>query len=424
LLSIVLAAGDHTPLLRFLYDAHLVRAIRYPEKFILMGVFVLIVWASTVLHRIIDGDRKLRSTALVVASICAAVAVLGALVMPNNAALESRSFFTLNAGRAVAALILVIAVRKRIPAAWPAIVLILVLADLCWTSHTLVPRMPREYFDAPPLLAQLGTPSGRVYPQDYWDLYDRDPVSETWFSVPLTRTHWWMFRNGLWPNMPARFGWELALEEDVDQTALKHTRDMRDALLAERRAHIAGAEEPFLRMSNVEWRMKFRASMPEHTIDMNPVEIEKSNYPRYYFVRFFQRAVTAIDIRSRLRSMRDFDFADVGAFTPAAGEVTSIAERASETDLTTRSDGQSLLILSVTRHKYWQATIDGRPAPLVPANIAYQALVVPAGTHNIALHYRNPLIAIGAAVTLLTILGLVAIVLMPRTLFDFADQPA
>ena len=49
---------------------------------------------------------------------------------------------------------------------------------------------------------------------------------------------------------------------------------------------------------------------------------------------------------------------------------------------------------------------------------------VPAGTHQIELHYRNPLIAIGAAVTLLTLLGIVAIVLMPATLFDFADQAA
>ena len=425
LLSIVLAAGDHTPLLRVLYDAHLVRAIRYPEKFILMGVFVLIVWAAMVLHRIIDGDRKLRSTALLVASICAAVAVLLAVVMPNNRDLETRSFFALNSVRAVAALVLIAAVRKRVPAAWPAIVLTLVLGDLCWTTRTLVPRMPRAYFDAPPLLAQLGSPAvSRVYSQDYWELYERDAVAETWFSVPLTRLHWWMFRNALWPNMPARWGWELALEEDVDQTALKHTRDLREALLAERRTRIAGAEEPFLRMSNVGWRMKFRASVPEHTIEMNPVEIGKSNYPRYYFARFFQRAVTAIDIRSRLRDVRDFDFADVVPFSPAAGEVTNIAERANETRLTTRSAGQGLLILSVTRHKYWQATIDGRAAALIPANIAYQALVVPAGTHQIEMHYRNPLIAFGAGVTLLTLLGIVAIVLMPATLFDFADQAA
>jgi hypothetical protein len=423
--SILLAAGDHTPLLRLLYDAHLVRAIRYPEKFIVLGVFVWIVWAAMILNRIIAGDRKLRSTALLVASLCAAIAVLLALVMPENRDLGTRSFFALNAGRAIAALILVTAVRKRVPAPWPAIVVALLLADLCWTARALVPRMPGTYFDAPPLLAQLGSPAvSRVYPQDYWDLYERDAVAESWFNVPLTPLHWWMFRNALWPNTPARWGWELALEEDVDETTLKHTRDLRDALLAERRTRIAGAEEPFLRMSNVGWRMKFRASVPEHTIDTNPVELEKANYPRYYFARSFQRAVTAIDIRSRLRAVRDFDFADVGPFIPAAGEVTDVVEHANETRLTTWTTGQSLLMVSVTRHKYWQATIDGRSAPLIPANIAYQALVVPQGIHQIELHYRNPLIAIGAAVTLLTLLGIVAIVLMPATLFDFAHQAA
>ena len=425
LLSFVLAVGDHSPLLRILNDAHLVRGIRYPEKFIVLGVFIWIAWAAFILNRILEGDRKLRSTALIIASLCAVVAVLIAVVIPENRELETRSFFALNAGRAIAVLILVAVVRKRIPALWPALAVAFLVADLSWSTRSLVPRMPPAYFDAPPLLAQLGPPNlSRVYPQAYWELYEMDPVANTWFTVPLTPVQWWMFRNALWPNTPARWGWPLALEEDIDSTALKHSRDLREALLAERRTRIAGVEEALLRMSNVGWRMKFRAPAPEHMIDTNPVELEKSNYPRYYFARSFQRAVTAIDIRSRLRAARDLDFADVGPFLPGTGEVSNVAERANETRLTTRGTGQGLLILSVTRHKYWQATIDGRRAPLIPANIAYQALVVPGGTHQIELHYRNPLIAIGAAITLLTLLGIVVIVLMPARLFDFADRPA
>jgi uncharacterized membrane protein YfhO len=63
------------------------------------------------------------------------------------------------------------------------------------------------------------------------------------------------------------------------------------------------------------------------------------------------------------------------------------------------------LVASVTGHRCWSATIDGQPAPLIATNLAYQGLVVPAGTHTIAMRYRNPLIPIGAAISLLTLIA-------------------
>ena len=57
------------------------------------------------------------------------------------------------------------------------------------------------------------------------------------------------------------------------------------------------------------------------------------------------------------------------------------------------------LVITVTAHKYWRAKIDGREAPLLPANVAYQALDVLAGTHTIELRYRNPLILVGACIS-------------------------
>ncbi|HEX3109630.1 MAG TPA: hypothetical protein VHU41_11100, partial [Thermoanaerobaculia bacterium] len=61
-----------------------------------------------------------------------------------------------------------------------------------------------------------------------------------------------------------------------------------------------------------------------------------------------------------------------------------------------------------TGHKYWSATIDSQKVPIVPTNVAFQGVVVPAGTHTIELRYRNPLIGISGAVTLLTLFGLTA----------------
>jgi uncharacterized membrane protein YfhO len=63
----------------------------------------------------------------------------------------------------------------------------------------------------------------------------------------------------------------------------------------------------------------------------------------------------------------------------------------------------ALLVLAVTPHKYWRATIDGRPAELLRANIGYQAVVVPPGGRTVSLRYRNPLIRPMAVVSLLSL---------------------
>ena len=44
----------------------------------------------------------------------------------------------------------------------------------------------------------------------------------------------------------------------------------------------------------------------------------------------------------------------------------------------------------------WQATVDGRPAALPPADFVDQGVAVPAGRHVVRLVYRDPTIGIGA----------------------------
>jgi uncharacterized membrane protein YfhO len=68
--------------------------------------------------------------------------------------------------------------------------------------------------------------------------------------------------------------------------------------------------------------------------------------------------------------------------------------------------GRAFLVMSVTPHKYWRITIDGKPAQSMVTNIGYQGVVVPAGRHVVEMRYRNPLIAIGAAISAATLLAL------------------
>jgi uncharacterized membrane protein YfhO len=84
-------------------------------------------------------------------------------------------------------------------------------------------------------------------------------------------------------------------------------------------------------------------------------------------------------------------------------------QRGSEIDLDVESAGNAALIMSITRHKYWRATIDGNAVPPYAANVAFQGLTIPAGRHHIALRYRNPLIVICGVISLLTAAALIAL---------------
>ena len=64
----------------------------------------------------------------------------------------------------------------------------------------------------------------------------------------------------------------------------------------------------------------------------------------------------------------------------------------------------SLVVLSQTFYHLWHAEVDGQPVPLLRANVAFQALQVPAGTHHVKLIYRDRNFAIGAVISLLSIL--------------------
>ena len=69
-----------------------------------------------------------------------------------------------------------------------------------------------------------------------------------------------------------------------------------------------------------------------------------------------------------------------------------------------RTQGAGLLVASVTPHRYWQVTIDGKSAQLVTVNIGLSGVVVPAGSHTVRFDYFNPLFAICGAVSVICLL--------------------
>ncbi|HVT02083.1 MAG TPA: hypothetical protein VHL58_01765, partial [Thermoanaerobaculia bacterium] len=78
--SLLLAAGRNTPVYRLLFHLPFFSATRYPEKYLIAGVFVLIVFASTVLDRLVTGDAAMARTLRIVTLALAAISALALMV--------------------------------------------------------------------------------------------------------------------------------------------------------------------------------------------------------------------------------------------------------------------------------------------------------------------------------------------------------
>ena len=71
-------------------------------------------------------------------------------------------------------------------------------------------------------------------------------------------------------------------------------------------------------------------------------------------------------------------------------------------------DTPKLLHLSIPYSTGWEATVNGEKRELLRANSLYMALPLEAGAYQIKLTYTTPGLKVGAAVTITTVLVLVA----------------
>ena len=73
--------------------------------------------------------------------------------------------------------------------------------------------------------------------------------------------------------------------------------------------------------------------------------------------------------------------------------------------LEVESQEASLLVVAQSFYPAWRASVDGRPAPLLRANHAFQAVPIPAGRHHVLLRYADRPWVAGAVISALTLLG-------------------
>ena len=112
----------------------------------------------------------------------------------------------------------------------------------------------------------------------------------------------------------------------------------------------------------------------------------------------------------------DFDGSKIVFLPPEAKMLVSVTNETSARVTNVRfgnqyvdadivADEPSLVVVSQTYYHDWRAFVDGHRTPLLRANHAFQAIQVPAGTHQIRLSYQDRTFKTGAAVSIAAWLG-------------------
>ncbi|HWS72564.1 MAG TPA: hypothetical protein VN605_10640, partial [Thermoanaerobaculia bacterium] len=343
LASYLLAAGRHTPLLDLLFATRVLRVIRYPEKFILFGLFALLVFAAFVLDGLLARDERLWRFVGGTAIGAALLAGLAAIVMTRtpgtiwhlqgDALIElarQRSWIAFAMTIALLALLFMLRDRRTDPATAMLLLLVFVFIDLGWRSWEIAPRIDGSYYKPPPLTAAITSRANefRLFHEAQW--FRGTPIADRYLNGGTLR--YWVFRNGLFPLTPASWGLRSAIDPDFDGSALRASGDFVDALWRIRNSGRRDWAEVLLPMANVAWRVGFRPFDDAMRVsrgrprEISPVAIlPVDSPPRFYFAdelafaqneREFVEAIVSRDVSRRVA------FASIPPFAPAPCRVS------------------------------------------------------------------------------------------------------
>ena len=110
------------------------------------------------------------------------------------------------------------------------------------------------------------------------------------------------------------------------------------------------------------------------------------------------------------RAMALLEDSDGRELAPAGsgGDVEVVRYEPNAIELRTRADAAAFLVLGEVFYPGWQAQVDGVTVPILRTDYALRGIELGPGTHRVDVVFRPASVRIGAAISALTLLGLIA----------------
>jgi hypothetical protein len=449
--GIALALGRHLP---FLEVAQVVlpplRALRFPAKAMLLTAFAWSVLVALGFDRWMRqdapedrGQRFARIAVSVIAAIAAGAAVLarfgagqwGALLVAAEytrrpfAAVLAPAAAELSVAAALGlALVLVVTVRGLRVEQRAAIAIAIVATDLLVAHRHVIPTGPRELYTERPLALPYAAPPDRmrVYSYDYFE----DGVSERHLGHSGYRTKYrfledwptpWTgaaaLRTALYPSVLGYWGLEGAYTRDALGLFPGHlavitwflgVREGTPTFVRLLRMG-AAARVVALHFDGLDG-LKPLARVPGLFLEPTYVFEVPDPLGRTYAVGGARVADTVAALRliddPAFDPRREVILAGGAPVPPPpdfSGTSRIVHWKPDRVTIDVDLARAGFVVLVDTFDPSWRATIDGMPAEILRANVAFRAVHAPAGRHRIEMTCRPRLLLLGAVVSAMTV---------------------
>jgi hypothetical protein len=314
----------------------------------------------------------------------------------------------------------------RSPLLWHVTVLIVVALDLAWMANGLNPMVPTEFFD----VKKDASVAGRTYwfaqyehdvifgseeSEDELAAQGKQPI-EGYFDVTdyrIATQNWRVIRASGLPNINMLD--RVPSLSNNDPLLPAHYSQYID--LIEELGADAG---PLLQAANV---TQVYGTVPDGWQGENPAVAPYADTVAQAWL--VPEAIWLDSDDAIQAALRDPNWDPMqtvilsGSYenalaTSGGGAVTVIESSPNQHRYHVTANSAEYLVITETWYPGWSATVNGTKADLYRANLAFQAVAVPAGESEIALCYDLKHWRLGAAVTALSLLIALALILSVR----------
>ncbi len=125
------------------------------------------------------------------------------------------------------------------------------------------------------------------------------------------------------------------------------------------------------------------------------------------------KALEALGPESRKRLIVEDPSRPLSPSAEVSGTARIVTDLPEHVVVETGSPGPAYLVLADTFDPGWSATVDGTPAPIHPAYVAFRAVALPPGNHTVVFRYRPAGFLAGLAVSAVGLMAVLRVWFLP-----------